>query len=252
MRRRTLKVVTTFGGFSLPLGEFLIDSLASMYDYTKATRLVCPKCGLEPDRQPPYYCRECGVSYTSWSQLKRVTKDTHREFKKERLLPPKTQAVASIYRMTTAEFGEKYADATLSEAGITVKDPNSAMNLMKLVVAVERLNEVIILRWNDTYEERIALLTLSPSGRILLKEVIPMNLLRMKETLKVDMEKITEKDITEAQMLIGQIPMATDEVMTVSDFRTLGLEQVPTEAIPTPKVQELSQILAQIKQQGTA
>lgn len=114
---------------------------------------------------------------------------------------------------------------------------------MKLLVAIDRLAKVIILRFNDTYEERICLLCLSMSNRVILREIIPLNLLQAEETLRVDMAAITEKEIVEAQQLIKSLPEATEETFSVSDYRTIGVET----RIEAPKVRELKEILATVK-----
>lgn len=81
------------------------------------------------------------------------------------------------------------------------------------------------------------------SNRVILREIIPLNLLKAEETLRVDMEQVTEKDITEAQQLIKSLPKATEKLLTVSDYRTIGVET----KVETPKVKELREILATVK-----
>lgn len=243
MRRRTLRVVATLGGFPLVLGELLIEQFAKMSDWQKGTSLVCPKCGDKPKFKGGYKCEGCGSDYGHFSYLKRVDAEGS-EIVKPRLAENKEKVSAQLYRMSMTEFSDKYADATLGELGVVVKDQNSAMNLMKLVVAVERLGQVVIVKFNDTYEQRIALLSISLSNRVILKEIIPMNLLESEETLRVDMNKISDKDILEAQALLTMIPTATEEVLMVSDYRTLG--RVEAKTAETPKVQELSEILAKV------
>lgn len=58
----------------------------------------------------------------------------------------------------------------------------------------------------------------------------------------MDMEAVTEKDIVEAQQLIKSIPEATEELLSVSDYRTIGVET----KVETPKVKELKEILATV------
>jgi hypothetical protein len=80
---------------------------------------------------------------------------------------------------------------------------------------------------------------------VILKEIIPLNLAEISETLKVDVATVTEQDITEATALIGQLPLAKEEDLMVSDYRTIGLKEGPVES---PKVQSLKEILAQMGQ----
>jgi hypothetical protein len=111
------------------------------------------------------------------------------------------------------------------------------------LVATKKLGVVIIAFWNDTYEQKIALLTTSISGRVILKEIVPKNLAILRETLKVDESKISEKDVQEAEAFLNQIPAATHEQFNVTDYRS---ELVVSEKVKqsTEKVQELEAILA--------
>ena len=248
MRKRTIVLEATIGGMPVQLGEFLIQNFASMHDYKEHTHLACPDCGGHPIWRGGYDCEGCGAHFGHHSELKRIVDSTGEEMAKPRLIPPKTKAKAQVYKYSREAFAERFADARLSEAGITTKQDTWALNIGKLSVAVERLGQVIVLKWNDTYEERICLVTLSASNRVILKEIIPANLLQGKETIRVDMSQITEQGISEAQQLLNLIPEATDDVFKVSDYRTIGLGEAPLEApIQTPKVQELAQILAQLK-----
>jgi len=240
MRRRTLKLVAKFGGFPLVLGEVLIQRYAQMRK--PKTKLLCPKCGAEPEWDAHYKCPECGATYKSWSQLKRVVADTHEPIEKTKLASGQVSE-ATLYIMDKTLFAERYADATLGEYGVIPKDDNTAQNLKKLLIAIERLGKVVIIRFNDTFETRIALLSISMSGRVILKEIIPINLLKLSETLKVDAD-FSEKDVEEAIQLIKMLPEADEEVFKVSDYRTIGVKEEEAEA----KVQSLREILAKAQQ----
>lgn len=267
MRPRKLKVCVQVAGFKLPIATLKIKKFADIK--RPKTELVCPKCGNKPKWEGKYVCiccPYCGkpmekhivdekgtiqykcpehgwqepTTYTNWQQLKRITLDG-REIKKERLVSGE-EVEAQVYVMPIEKFS-KYADATLTEYGVVVDDPTSALNLKKMLVAIQRLNKVIILRFNDTYEQRICLLTVSLSGRIILKEMIPINIADIKETMKVDLNNISEQDIKEAQALLSQLPEATEEIFKVTDYRTIGVEATTV----SPKVIQLEQILAKVK-----
>jgi len=243
MRRRTLRLMAELHGFKMPLGEISIQKFA---DVRKAeTVLVCPKCGVKPAYSSGYDCT-CGAHYSSYQGLKRIVPDTMQEVLKPKLTTGETEP-ATVLVMPATEFAEKYADGTLDEHGIIAKDQNTAINLRKLLVAVERLGKVVIVLFNDTNEQRIALLSLNMSNRVILKEIIPLNLAEISETLKVDVATVTEQDITEATALIGQLPLAKEENLMVSDYRTIGLKEGPVES---PKVQSLKEILAQMDQKA--
>mgnify|MGYP001112110729 CR=1 FL=1 len=150
--------------------------------------------------------------------------------------------VADAYIMDLKDF-VSVADATLREYGVTVTEEASARNLRKLLIATENLGKVVLVKWFDTYEEVIAILTTSISKRIILKEIIPLNLADIKETMRIDLTGVTEKDIAEAEQFVKMLPIAQESHLSVSDYRTKG---VKAKAV-TPKVLELEAILQKAK-----
>jgi hypothetical protein len=80
-----------------------------------------------------------------------------------------------------------------------------------------------------------------------LKELIPLNLADIRETMKADLSNITDKDIAEAEAFIKQLPQATEDLLYVHDYRLQGLEEVPK---ASPKVIELEEILTKMKKEN--
>ena len=152
------------------------------------------------------------------------------------------------------EFARKYVDATRKdegEKGVVLTDSASEKNLFKLLVAVEQLRYVIIAKWNDTNEEVVGLLTVSQSGRILIREIIPSNLVQVRETLFIDRKAITKAEEEEAKMFVEHfIPKATDETFAVADYRARWKEGLPTQAEAPEeakqKVADIKAIMAQV------
>jgi hypothetical protein len=243
MKQRTLKVVADVMGMQTSIAVLKIQAFATEPELRQWTELVCPKCSNKPSYRKAVYECECGQSYSWWGKLKRVLKGTVTEVLMPRLLGSGETAVAKMFKMDIATFS-KYVDATKTEKGVTVKDEATATNLFKLIVATEKLGKVLIIRYNDTTEEVVALLTQSVSGRIIFKEIIPINLLQLKETLKMDMSAITQKDIEEAKGFLNIIPEATEQTLMVSDFRVGALNVT---AVSEEKVVELKAILAKAK-----
>lgn len=246
MAKRKLNLRAKAFGFETVIAKI---SIAKLADEIKAdgttTDLVCPKCNQKPAYKGGYECT-CGEKFGHWKALKRVLKGTFQELVKNRLSNEK-ETMADLYKMALADFAE-HVDATRAENGITVKDEPSAKNLYKLLVATKKLSVAIIVLWNDTYEQKIALLTTSLSGRIILREIVPRNLAVLRETLMVDNSKITEQDVTEAEAFLGQIPEATHEMFDVTDYRAslTVAEKVQTIKAVT-EVQSLKAILAKAK-----
>ena len=243
-------------------------TIKKFVDALKAeTTLVCPKCGEKPHWRGAYTCSCCQIcgepleavvvddkgtvnykcqedgwqepsTYKHWSQLKRILPDGTEQNKVK--LTTGEDVEADAYIMDISEFS-KYVDATLNEYGILVNDDASARNLRKLLIAIRNLGKVILLHFNDTYEERIAILTSSLSNRIILKEIIPLNLADIRETMQIDYQQVTDKDVAEAESFIKQLPKADEALLYVHDYRTQGIE--PSKV--SPKVLELEKIIAQ-------
>lgn len=248
MKNRKLKLVADVAGFETLIAEVKIQNYASEVDVKEWTELVCPICGEKPKWDGGYVCEKDNATFGHWSHLKRVTRGTNQELTIPRLLKEKEQAVAKLSYLTTAEFADKYVDATRKdegEKGVVLTDTASAKNLFKLLVAVERLGYVIIAKWSDTYEEVVGLLTVSASGRILIREIIPSNLVQVRETLFIDRKSITEAEIEEAKGFVEHfIPKATDETFAVTDYRAQWKEGVPTEAEAPEQAQKVADIKA--------
>jgi len=246
MAKRNLNLRAKAFGFETVIAKVTIEKLAEEISAdAETTDLVCPKCNQKPSYKGGYEC-SCGAKYGHWMALKRVLKGTFTAIVKQKLGTDK-ETFADLYRMEMAKFAQ-FVDAVRVEHGISVKDEASAKNLYKLLVATKKLNIAILAFWNDTYEQRIALLTTSVSGTILLREIIPRNLAVIRDVLRVDATKITETDVKEAEAFLGQIPEASETMMDITDYRTQLLVPEKVEAIKeATQVQELEAILAKAK-----
>lgn len=236
-------------GLSQNLGKITVKKFADQKEAN--TTLLCPNCFAEGRTVKPkwtggYDCEECGSHYNHWSNLKRVLNSNGQPVHKERLIEKGEKPVANLYVIPLEKFAD-YVDATSNEYGVEAEDKTAAENLRKLLIASEKLNKVIVILFNDTYEERICILTTSISNRILLKEIIPLNLLLVKETLTVSLEEVTPEEIAEAQEFVKLLPTATEEMFTVDDYRTEGIEAT----IESPKAVQLEEILKKVKVKPT-
>lgn len=249
MKNRKLKLVANVAGFDTLIAEVKIQNYADEVDVKDWTELVCPDCGTKPTWKGGYECPNDHRSFGHWSQLKRVFKGTATALSIPRLLKEKEEAVAKLSYLPSEDFGAKYVDATRKEngeKGVVLTDDASAKNLFKLLVAVEQLKYAIIVKWNDTDEEIIGLLTVSQSGRILIREIIPSNLVQVRDTLFIDRNAITKAEVEEAKGFVEHfIPKATDETFAVTDYRAKWKEGLPTEAqVPEEQKQKVADIKA--------
>jgi len=241
MRPRTVKIAVKVGGFTMPIADIRIQRFAELLK--PETELRCKQCNAIPVWHGGYECPSCGSKYNHWSQLKRVVKATGEPITQTRFTDEKTDVMADAYVMALTDFAN-YVDATLTEYGVTVRDETSAVNLRKLLIAIQRLEKVIVITFKDTYEERVAVLTVSLSGRILLKEIIPINLQDIKETMKVNLNDLTPEEIKEAEQFVKMLPLATESNLKVDDHRTIGISEAER---VSPKVQQLEAILVKAK-----
>lgn len=164
----------------------------------------------------------------------------------------KEEAVAKLSYLTSEEFAKEYVDATRKdegEKGVVLVDNAGANNLFKLLVAVEQLKYVIIAKWNDTTEEIVGLLTVSASGRILIREIIPSNLVQVKDTLFLDRKAITTEEVEEAKGFIQTfIPRATKATFEVHDYRAQWKAGLSTSGVVAPEPQKVADIKEIMKQ----
>lgn len=241
MKPRKLRLVATVAGFQTAIAEVHIQNFASEPELKDWTELVCPTC-MTPTKYhgAVYECETCHSSYSWWGKLLRVIKGTKQKVEMPRLLKEKEEAVGKLYKMKREDFA-KYIDATKSEKGVSQVDAGSSHNLFKLLVASERAGYVIIVRYNDTTEEIVALLKVSVSGRVILQEIVPVNLVQLKQTLMLNTGEISETDVTEAQAFVEQfLPTASEDNLKVNDYRTAWVD---SHIIEKPKEDEMRVVL---------
>ena len=267
MRPRILKIAVRISGMEMPIANVKIKPFAEVIKAD--TERLCPKCHAKPKWNGGYDCTccpKCGkpmqgeiddaqrvswkcpedgyqepTHYSSWEQLEQVVKATGEPIIKTKFTNDKEDVVGDAFIMDMKQFSE-IVDATISEYGITANDDKSAVNLKKLLIATKYLNKVVLVKYLDTYEERVTILTTSISNRIILKEIIPRNLANIEETMRIDLSGVSQQELAEAEQFVKLLPEAKQELLSVSDYRTKGIS-APKAA---PKVIELEAILSQV------
>ena len=222
----------------MPIATVKIEKFADVLE--PETELLCPKCKQKPIWNGGYDC-PCGEHYGHWSRLLRVIKATGEPITKTKFTNEKEDVVADAFIMDMKQFSE-IVDATLTEYGVIVSDETSARQIKKLLIATKNLGKVVLIKYLDTFEERVAILTTSISNRIILKEIIPLNLADIKETMRIDLSNVSEQDLAEAEQFVKLLPQAKEDLLYVSDYRTKGILTPKT----TPKVIELEAILSKV------
>jgi len=227
LKARKLVLQAVVMGFSANIATIKIGNPAKERALSDYTDLLCPQDKKKPHYETSHYRCDCGFSTTTWQGLARVLKGTTTPFEMPTLTKGNGEVeIAKIFKMTLAAFAKisDYVDAKDAEHPVTAEDEGSIVNLYKLIVAQTETGHVIILKWNDTKEEIIALLTTTLSGKIVVRKIIPPNLVIVGESLMLDQSKMTKQDIEEAKLFLKQIPDATDEVLTVTDYRMKQFE----------------------------
>lgn len=240
MRPRKIKISIQLVGFTMPVGEIKVTKFADMRK--PDTDLVCPECNKKPAWWSEYKCT-CGQTYNHWSRLKRILKATKEVITKTRLITKGEEVIAKASVMDLDEFSQ-YVDATAEEYGVVCKESTSALNIKKLLIATKLLRKVILLNFNDTYEQRVCVLTTSISERVILKELIPMNLVKLRETMKVNLTDITPKQLEEAKQFVNMLPHAEESMLNVDDYRTIGV----TGEVVSEKVFQLEEVLKKLEE----
>ena len=238
MRPRILKIAVRISGMEMPIATVKIEKFADVLE--PETELLCPKCKQKPIWNGGYDC-PCGEHYGHWSRLLRVVKATGEPITKTKFTNEKEDVVADAFIMDMKQFSE-IVDATMTEYGVVVSDETSARQIKKLLIATKNLGKVVLIKYLDTFEERVAILTTSISNRIILKEIIPLNLADIKETMRIDLSNVSEQDLAEAEQFVKLLPQAKEDLLYVSDYRTKGILTPKT----TPKVIELEAILSKV------
>jgi hypothetical protein len=178
--------------------------------------------------------------------LKRVLKATGEEILKVKFTEEKQAIEGQAFILDRKEFAERYSDAILEEKGIVAENASTAKNIRNLLIASKMLDKVVVVSFKDTYEERTCLLTLSESNRVLLREIIPQNILELEETMRADISQVTERDIEAAKKFVELLPPPTEDIFLCHDYRAIGVE---AKEKPSEKVVELEAILKQAEQQ---
>jgi hypothetical protein len=246
MRSRKLRITAYVNAMQIAIGDVKIVKFADVRQ--PETELVCPSCGARPSWTGGYQCT-CGQKYNHWSRLKRILKATGQEILKVKFTEDKQAIEGQAFVLERKVFAERYSDAILEEKGIVAENPSTAKNVRNLLIASKMLDKVVVVAFKDTYEERTCLLTLSESNRVLLREIIPQNILELEETMRADVSNVSERDIEAAKKFVELLPPPTEDVFLCHDYRAVGVGAAEK---PSEKVVELEAILRQAEQRKLA
>lgn len=254
MANEKLKLVTKGGLGLVSIGELKISKFEKQWDISQHTQNVCPKCNTPTSsKEHPtdlvyeagYSCK-CGYQTKTWFGLKRVWRNTTDKVEKFVLKNKGESATAILYHIPIAEFTKsERADVEIDEYGETSSDSMTRDNISKLLIGSQELSELIVMKWQSEYEDHIALLSIAPSRRIIIREIPPTNLsIAMQTEMAKEKSEFTAEQIEEAKQFVKTLPLATPEVFMAGDWRTKAPE---VEASSDSSVVALESVLAKAK-----
>jgi len=220
------KILTLIDDKNRVLGRIELESLSTKIAEIKV-RQVCPACssdvkkvsGLEPDY---YRCQNetCKKEFGSWRDLKKLTEEGE-EIKKVELTNP---GIFTVKVMSDDEFTTRLDDPE-EIWGMRELDELTKKNIRSLLIASSALNQVIVLKGNDTFEERTILLLISPNKTVIAYVLKPDNLYVKNRVVKIKISEVTPEEIEEAKVFIQLLPKAEKEDFEVKDFRTITVKK---------------------------
>jgi hypothetical protein len=228
VRLREIVINGMADGMEIALARLSVKSYAKLA--RAETTYHCDVCGTKPGTRAQYVCPKCHKEFKSVTNLPHKYLDGS-PLVKTKLTEKDETAVATLYWMSTEKF-KKHADAVIGEYGVKPADKASERNLLRILAGTMLGGKVMIVKFNDTYEQRIALATVSESGRVLLREIMPANLAFISETMRVDPALMTDKIAADANVWISKnVPEADESVLTVDDWRAKNVEVPKSEAV---------------------
>ena len=261
-------------GLPLKIATINLLQQATEPELSDWTQLMCPQDFKKPKYIPARYECDCGFKAGHWSALARVINGTRKLLEIPKLTKGNGEVEhAQVSCMPFEEFVKQgYIDALPKEDAerpIKAADDESRDNLFKLLTAQEIDKTAIIVKWNDTKEQKIALLATTPSGKIVLRRVIPSNLVQIKEAgmyldktqfnpphNHADAKDCTEKcpnfrakqDLEQARQFLKEyIPKANPKTFEVDDYRVQAIKiEATTRATSAPAKQQAMAELLQV------
>lgn len=256
-RVKKLKLAVKVGELVTFLGEVKIEPYGKPKELP--TIRVTPCCHVKPQacQEPPfegryaaycYVCPQCGAKYSDWRQLIEVDARTLNPIVE--MIPGSDKGVMYLYAFDEYELeGIELVD--IETYTIIPLDSQTKKNVIAFAKGSGLGGKILIGKWHDGRIWHVAYFDLTPQGRVVLKEVIPANILEVtSRPLDVSVSEVSEKDIEAARQLIDKFvksEASPGEVLSVKDWRT-GEQPKPEEA-KKPKVPSLQEVLAKLEEQ---
>ncbi|NIP66650.1 hypothetical protein GWM83_00685 [Candidatus Bathyarchaeota archaeon] len=203
--------IAVMGFKSLSLGNFRLEKLKARGIETVRT---CPDCHVPVERaENEYRCPQCGTQFKSWYQLERSVKVG------EDLKPLPTRDTEKTERasLKLLDLSEVRGLVTKAEYAIVPEDEEGEENLQKLGNMLREYGKVAIFKlcFMKRGRNHVMYLTVSDDGMIMVREIVPLNLVEpLPHGVVFCSPEVDEEEIEE---LMHAMPQADSEDLSVTD-----------------------------------
>jgi len=215
--------ISVLGFAGVSLGKYELKRLG---ERKIPTVNVCPKCLVVPDHVKSdiaYKCPKCGSGFKSWNQLRRAVKSGESVTP----LPDRQTTRTQKANLKLLDLNEMRGLVTKAEFAILPAGDQEKANLQKLGNMLRRYKKVALFKlvFRKGAEAHLMYVTVADDGMIMIREIVPLNLL---EPLPYGVvfadEEVDEKEVEE---LMQGMPKATEEDLNIKDEVVEALAKAP-------------------------
>lgn len=213
--------ISVMGFKSLSLGKFRLEKLGRKKIETVRT---CPDCHVAVEHiEHEYVCPQCGTKFKSWYELDRSIKTSEGL----KALPTRDTVKTERVELKLLALSEVRGLVTSAEYAIVPEDEEGEENLQKLGNMLKKFGKVAVFKicFMKRGRKHIMYLTVSDDSMIVVREIVPLNLVEPLPhgvvfcSPEVDEEKIEE--------LMSAMPKADKEDLSVVDNVIKALSELP-------------------------
>lgn len=231
--------ISVLGFAGLSLGSYELHKLGEV---ELKTVNVCPKCLVVPNEInreiDRYECPKCGTKYKNWYALQRAIPNGDTPIPVPKRQTEKTSKIS----LKLLDLSEVSGLLTKAEYAIIPRDEAAKRNIQKVGQMLHVFNKVAIfsLVFRKEGDRHICYITVNDDGLIMVREIIPLNLVKPLPAGVVQADNtIPQKEIEE---LMTAMPKATEDDLNVVDE---VIEALPKTADLEALKKKLKKVLTQ-------
>jgi len=215
--------ISVLGFAGVSLGKYELKRLG---EKNIPTINVCPKCVVVPEHvksETAYKCPQCGTGFTSWYQLKRAIKSGETIVP----LPDRQSERTAKASLKLLDLSEVRGLVTRAEFAVLPAGDQEKANLQKLGNMLRKYNKVALFKlvFRKGAEAHLMYVTVADDGMIMVREIVPLNLVEPLPYGVVFAE--AEVDEKEVEELMQGMPKATEEDLNIKDEVIETLAKTP-------------------------